>query len=64
MNKLHFSYVADKHSTYIQNEIELVIDIIKDEMKRNYESGGWKGIDKEIGEDLCNRLKTARDKIV
>lgn len=60
---IDFKFVIDKHPKYIQNEIELVIYMIKDEMRRSYTSGGWKGIDKEIGEFLCNRLTVIRKEI-
>ena len=60
---IDFEFVIDKHPNYIQNEIELVIYMIKDEMRRSYTSGGWKGIDKEIGEFLCNRLTVIRKEI-
>jgi len=60
---IDFKFVMDKHPNYIQNEIELVIYMIKDEMRRSYTSGGWKGIDKEIGEFLCNRLTVIRKEI-
>lgn len=60
---IDFKFVIDKHPNYIQNEIELVIYMIKDEMRRSYISGGWKGIDKEIGEFLCNRLTVIKKEI-
>lgn len=60
---IDFKFVIDKHPNYIQNEIELVIYMIKDEMRRSYTSGGWKGIDKEIGEFLCNRLTVIKKEI-
>ncbi len=60
---IDFKFVTDKHSNYIQNEIELLIYMIKDEMRRNYSSGGWKGIDKEIGEFLCNKLTILRKEV-
>jgi hypothetical protein len=60
---IDFKFVTDKHSNYIQNEIELVIYMIKDEMRRSHISGGWEGIDKEIGEFICNRLTIVRKEI-
>ena len=50
------SDITDKESHFIQNEIDLVMDMIRDKV--------WlECIDKEIGGDLCDRLEGIRDSI-
>jgi hypothetical protein len=47
--------LRDKESHYIQNEIDLVMDMIRDEM-------GYK-IPGDLGYKLCDKLENIRDSI-